>query len=232
MIIKLQNWIFLFLGLSVYSFSAQGLENSQTLLNEVIAQSQSPHAFDWRSERVSLEMSKVIINERNNFLSGGFAVGARKTFEGRYLGIVGFRSIKTEATASSEMLAKTPFTQAAQPSRLELFAVAGLPILAGRSFSIFSDWLPDFEHVLYIKLGGHYNFFNDALKIKSQPSDILPGQRNIVYHEVLNAGLRLQMSLFHSASVFLDYDYYYPGAHYDRDLPEWLSLGGGFSWSF
>lgn len=205
---------------------------SLDLLGEVQAAASTPRYFDWRQENFSVEFSRLIINERNNFESTGISFALRKTFEHRYLGLAGVRQIKLHSTKSTEMLSMTPYLQAAQPSRLELFALGGLPLMAGRSLTILSPWFPDLEHALYLKMGGHYSFYNHQIKWRSEPPPSLHGQRIVVYHSVFESGLRLQVSIPYSLSFFVDYDYYYPVSGRDSDLSDWTSFGGGLSWSF
>ncbi len=217
-----------FFGIGILAHAKPSTE----LIEEVIAQAKSPRQFDWRQEFVSIEYNLLSVNERNSFQSSGYSFALRKTFDDRYLGIVGLRFITTEATASTNLLAMTPFSQAAQPSRREFFMIAGLPLLAGRSFTILSPRFSDWEHVLYAKAGGHYSFYNGRWKLKDASSAILPGQRVINYQEAIEVGIRLQFSIPRSLSLFLDQDYYYPISNYDSDLSDWSSFGGGVAWTF
>lgn len=205
---------------------------STDLVDEVIAQSKTRRLYDWRNEKLGIEYKLFTVNERNSFDSEGYEFALSKTFERRYLGLIGLRSIQTLNTSSTEMISMTPFTQAAQPSRKEFFVNFGIPLLAGRSFTFLSPHFPDLEHVLYFKFGGHINFFENKFNLTETTKITLPGQRLITYRYVFDLGLRLQFSIPYSLSLFFDYDYFNPGKQSDPDLKEWSLVGGGLAWSF
>ncbi len=197
--------------------------SSFDLVNEVIVQSENPRLYDLNLEKFGFELTKYSVNEKNNFESNGISLGLRTNLSAKYFLYTGIRSTSVTSTTSSDSLSLTPFNQAAQPSRKELYFQFGIPIIAGRSFTILSPWMSDWEHLILAKIGLHYNLYDKK--------GVLPAQRPIKYQFVSEVGLRLQFSLPKSLSVFVDYDYQYPLKKPDQDLKSWTILGGGIAWS-
>lgn len=214
-------------------FSNSVLASSSTeLIDDVIAETQNPRLYDWHHEQLGLEYSTFNLNEKNNFESLGYSLALRSSLSSRFFGLLGIRFVETLATPSSEMVALTPYQQAAQPSRREVFLQGALPLLAGRSFTLLSPWISDWEHVLYFKLGAQYHFTGSGYALTQEPFQTLPGQRVVNYKWVGSIGLRLQFSLPRSFSVFMDMDHFVPLKDSDADLKQWSLLGGGIAWSF
>jgi hypothetical protein len=222
------------IGLVILFFnSALVLASSSTeLIDEVIAETQNPRLYDWHNEQLGLEYSTFNLNEKNNFESFGYSLALRSSLSSRFFGLFGVRFVETLATPSTEMVALTPYQQAAQSSRREVFLQGALPILAGRSFTLLSPWISDWEHVLYFKLGAQYHFTGRGIAFNQEPLPALPGQRVVNYKWVGILGLRLQFSLPKSFSLFMDMDHFAPLKDPDADLKQWSLLGGGIAWSF
>lgn len=212
--------------------SSGGHSSSSDLIDEVISETKDVRAYDWRRDQLGLEYSRFTVNEKNNFESQGYSVGLRTSLSPRLMGVLGFRFIEVKPTNSSEMIALTPYQQAAQTNRKEIYMMGYYPLIAGRSFTLLSPWIADWEHTVYIKMGIHYNLLGRDLNFSSTEPQPLPGQRAITYKWVGDIGFRLQFSLPYSFSLFFDVDNFFPLKNRDGDLPQWSNMGGGIAWSF
>jgi hypothetical protein len=206
--------------------------SSTELIDEVIAETNNPRLYDWHNEELGIEYSNFTMNEKNNFESSGYTIALRSSLSSRLFGLFGVRFVETYATPASELVALTPYQQAAQSNRREIFLQGAYPLLAGRSFTLLSPWVSDWEHVFYVKGGAHYNFLGTGYGLKSESTTALAGQRPVNYKWVGELGFRLQFSLPRSFSVFMDVDHFFPLKNSDADLKQWSLMGGGLAWSF
>jgi len=213
----------------VFSAGALAIEmpsTSGSLVEEVLSTSNSPHKWDWRQDLLTVEFGYSSIMEHNSFESRSYNVGVFKPLRGPWLARGSARFVRTEGTASSEMLALTPFSQAAQPSRHEFVAGAGYTLMDGRSATPLSPRLTDIGHALYGLLGLQYNHYS-----KKDPEPI-EGMRAVYYDLALETGVRLQIYFPENLGLGLEWTYSRPLSGGDPDLRSWQRFTGSVSWSF
>jgi hypothetical protein len=201
------------------------VSTSGFLVEEVLAETRDPHRFDWRSPWLQVEGGYATTIEANSFESSGFNLGLAKAVGSGLLARLAWRHIETRATASTSLLAQTPFSQAGQPSHEEFLAGLGYPILEGRSQTPLSPHTTDIGHALFALGGLQYNLF-------AGDSDLPPGLRAIKYSWIGEAGVRFQIYLPRSLGGSVEWTYSMPLIGMDADLPGWQRVGGTLSWSF
>ncbi len=203
------------------------------LLEEPLAQSRDPHFFDWWNNRFDIEAGINAVNESNNFKSQSYNFGLMYGLTNAVALRAVYRQIQVSGSASSDVVGQTPYAQAAQSAHSELMLGVVIPLLAGRSFTRFSPWMGDLDHVLSFIAGGHYSFYPTLGHPFGGPApDPLAGQFPITYRYAGEAGLQLKVGLPHALSAFVEFEYEIPLSARNPDLPSWTTLGGGLAWSF
>lgn len=211
--------------------AADGLA-AETVVQEVISRSTSPHASDWRKYVAELQLGYGHVEERNNFtdsaydLSGAVPTGAGSQFR------FGIRRIFMETTESSDKIARTPFKQAAQYSRYEIQAAYAFGLMQGRAMTRLSPLLPDFEHSTLLNVGIHYNLPSEkSIPQRGKTPQPMPGQQPI------NANFNLEIGLRWHVYIPQRYGFYLEALH-ERPmgqasaLKSWTYFSGGLLWSF
>ncbi len=207
--------------------SAKGLTGtSGALVDEVLSESRSVHAWDWRKDLLTIEMGYANVLEQNSFRSTSFNFGISRSLTDAIILRAAARKVTTEATAASELLGQTPLSQAAQPSRYEFVVGGGYALLDGRSATAASPNISDVGHALYALLGAQYNHFTNT------DPEPLSGMRAIYSKFAVETGVRLQIYLPNSLGFGLEWTYSIPLVGGDADLKSWQRVAGSVSWSF
>jgi hypothetical protein len=201
--------------------SASGL-----LVEETLSQSPDPHAYDWRKIPFQAELGYGSVEEGNSFKSRFYSLGVASSIAPSWLARATVRSVETSSTGSSDALAHTPYSQAAQPSRYEILLGGGYALLEGRSATPLSPRMTDLGHALYVIGGLQYNYF------PSRDPEPVPAMRAIYYDYCAEAGLRFQAYLPRAIGLSLEWTYSVPLTKADGDLPNWQRFAGNISWSF
>lgn len=228
-------WILL--GLVPLSLQASSASNwrshlsSAGLLEEVISQVENPHVFDWRKASFQLELGLGYPVETNNFESRAYELALGIPLNGGMIFRTGLRRVKVSETYSSRLIGRTPFLQEAGISRYDLIAGLDYSILEGRSITRFSKWIPDLQHVLFLKAAGYYSHPNasDMIKLKDKPQ-AYPGQDVFRSAVNLELGLKWQLYLPQAFGFYLEASQHYPLSRGDH-LHSWLYFAGGLTWS-
>lgn len=203
------------------------------LVDEVMSQSTSPHAYDWRKAAVEVEVGVDYVDEANNFDGNGWHVGAQMPFASGMMARMVLRRMYVHPSRAGELLEKTPYRQSAQVTRYEVGAGGGYALLEGRSMTRLSPWLSDFEHVLFFTGMAHYNEPNAAtLPQKGDDTSRLPGQRKAKYVFAIELGLRLQIFVPKSVGFFFEMDRQAGLRGSAPGLGAWQHFSTGALWSF
>ena len=205
---------------------AGAASSSGALVEEVMTQSSDPRAHDWRRPRFGLDLGYGAVHEENSFKTRSFSLGAFTSVSRGWIARGAVRMTTVEATGSSRSLAKTPFSQAGQPSRTELMAGAGYALLEGRSATPASPSITDLDHALYAIGGAQYNLF------KSKDAEPISAMQAVYYDFAAEAGLRFEAYLPRSLGLALEWTYAVPLTGANPDLPGWQRFGGYLVWSF
>lgn len=206
--------------------SAVELSTSGALVEEVLAQAEDAKAYDWRRMTLQLDLQASFVYEGNVFQSRSYGLGAFHSLGRGWLLHGALRRAQTLETTSSQQMALTIYSQAAQPSRFELLLGGGYMLLDGRSSTVLNPRLTDLGHALIALAGVHYNHFDNR-----DPAPIA-GMRAIYYDLVAEVGLRFQIFLPHSLGVAFEWTYERPLRGADPELTDWQRFGGSLSWSF
>ncbi len=170
------------------------------LANEVLTETQNPHVFDWRKSNLEIEFGYDYIDEFNNFDTKGWHLGLNIPTSSGLIYQGGFRRFEIYTTDSSKLLGKTPFKQAAQPNRYELYAGFGYLLLEGIVFTRLSYWLSDFQHNLMLGGGIHFTHPNQKwIPARKDEPTALSGQ-DISYAQ-WNMEYYLRWNLYMPSSV-------------------------------
>lgn len=215
---------------------ALDVSTSGLLVEEVLSKSSSPREYDWRQAWFTVEAEATQINEANSFESSGYGLGLSRdlgdilsgSLGSAWLARLNFRRVETRATESTRLIALTPFTQAAQPSRYEILAGVGFTLLEGRSATPLGPRMTDIEHALLLLGGLQYNIHDSTDSVDTLP----PGMRAVKYRFVGETGLRFQIFLPRALGLALEWTYSFPLTDADPDLRGWQRYGGALSWSF
>jgi hypothetical protein len=207
--------------------------DSAFLFEEPISESSHSHKFDWVSQGLEFEVAYAPLFEKNNFSSYMYHFGLNRAVTGSIIGRFALRTVHVASTNSTNMLALTPFSQAAQGERTELMLGLGFPLLAGRSFSRLSPILTDLDHVFQAQAAIHYTRYPVAKDLMANdPPSPLPGQRVLAYTFAAELGLRFKIGLPRALSLFTEFDIDLPITNSDPDLPYWAVVLLGMSWNF
>jgi hypothetical protein len=206
--------------------------SSGSLIDEVLSQSEDKNAFDWRRKSFSLELGYDYAYESNVFDNHGMHIGADIPVSGGMTWRFGLRRYVVFASEAGDNLAKTPFRQAAQPSRYELYSGISYSLLEGRSFTRLSPWIGDLDHAFFGLLGVHYTHPSKTWLPKGDTDvDPLPGQLPSYSKFNIDAGLRWEVFLPQTFSVFFEFNKTYgTGGH--PNLKTWWSFSGGVACAF
>lgn len=200
---------------------------SGSLAEEVMVQSgDRPHIWDWRHDFLTIEAGYTSLQELNSFHSSSYNFGLSRPISGPWILRLGVRKVSTTGTPSSELLGMTPFSQAAQPSRLEFIGGIGFALMDGRGATPFSPYITDVGYALYAIADVQYNYFS------SRDPEPISGMRAIYYDYVAEAGLRYQIFLPQSLGLGLEWTYSVPLRNANGDLNSWQRISGILSWSF
>ncbi len=201
------------------------------LVEEVVSRSDSPHAFDWRAATAEVQLGYGYVDEANNFDTETFELGAGvPTGEGS-MARFGLRRTQVYSTPSSNDVGRTPFRQAAQPTRYEFFGGDGYGLLEGRSMTRLTPWIPDVAHVMLAYAGAHYSLPNKGwVPRRGDPPAVLPGQEQVKTKIALELGLRWQIYLPSSFGVYFEGLYNRPMGSAGR-LRSWSYFSGGLVWA-
>ncbi|MGE0173758.1 MAG: hypothetical protein AB7T49_13255 [Oligoflexales bacterium] len=205
--------------------------SSGTLVDEVVAQSEDKHLYDWRNYETEYEFSYGYMDESNNFENEVYQLGlGMPSVSGSYMRM-GLRRVNVYPTPSSNLLGRTPFTQAAGRTRYEVYARYDMSILEGRSFTRLSPWISDLGHAMFFTAGLHYRHANKGwVPKKGDPPDRLPGQKAVDGLFGVELGFRWQIFLPEQFGIVFD------AAHVRRtfasvDLSYWTYFSGGITWA-
>ena len=203
------------------------------LVDEVMSQSTSPHAYDWRKAAVEAEAGVDYVDEANNFDGNGWHLGAQMPFNNGMMARLLLRRMYVHPTRAGSLLEKTPYRQSAQVTRYEVAAGGGWALLEGRSMTRLSPWLSDVEHALYLIGTFHYNEPNAATIPKTgDDTSRLPGQKKAIFNYVLELGIRMQIMVPSTLGFFLEMDRQLPIRGSAEGLSRWQHFATGALWSF
>ncbi len=204
---------------------------SASIVEEVLSQTSSPHAFDWRRSLLEIRGGYGFVHEANNFENEAFALGVSiPSLYGSSLR-VNIRRVNVYSTSSSRMLGRTPFQQAAQLTRYELGIGAGYYLLEGRAFSRLSPVVADLEFTLSGVVGLHYNHENAGRlpKFGDRPK-LYVGQERAYSKLTWELGLEWVVYFPSALGIMLEMQYQTaPGT--DSALSDWWYFSGGMLWS-
>jgi hypothetical protein len=205
--------------------------SSSSIISEVISRQSSPVSFDWRSAGFELNIGYGYIDEANNFenevieITPAFPSSSGITYKAI------MRRVKVFATDSTNTLGRSPFVQAAGVTRYQLGAGINYSVLEGRSITLLSPSVPDFEHVLFLSGALTFNHPNDGLiPRKSEPPKILLGQRPVNSPIVYEFGLRWQIYTPKSLGFYFEMDRAIPASD-TKELRGWTYFSMGVLWS-
>lgn len=210
------------------AFAAEPL-SSASLIEEVISKTDHPRKYDWPNRSFEMNLGYAQVDEANNFETSGLQLeGILPLGEGLLLR-AGVRYFSTSTTAAGRMLQQTPYSQAVQPTRLELLAGAAYPLMEGRSATRLSPTVTDLEHAFFVLAGVHRNVFS----IPGQDeTPLTPGMRAVKSPWVGEAGFRMQIYMPRSLGVYFEWQYNHAITGVDEDLSHWQTFAGGLSWGF
>ena len=203
----------------------------ESLVQDVISRSESPHVSDWRKYKFEMQAGYGYVEERNNFtnsayeLSGALPAGAGSQFR------FGLRRVLMQRTDSTDKIARTPFKQAAQYSRYELQVAYAYGLMEGRAMTRLSPMIPDFEHATLINVGVHYNLPGEkTLPSRGTPPQPLPGQQPVNSNFNFEIGLRWHLYTPQTFGFYLEAAYQRPMSATGA-LKSWNYFSGGVLWS-
>jgi hypothetical protein len=224
----LPGLVAVFLPVSVL---AQGLDPMYTpgIVSEVVSESRSPRAYDWRKKAYELQLGYGYIDEENNFENEVFELMMGFPSDGGFMPRFGVRRVIVMGTESSDKLARTPFKQEAGMTRYEIVTGVGISLLEGRNFSRFSPGLGDFENVILAWGGIHYSHPNATwIPKKNEKPRKLPGQKPVNQKIVFELGMRWAVYTPKDYGLYLEAMYHLPfGA--TEDLKDWNYFAGGIA---
>jgi|GEM_PF-986239 len=123
----------------------------QALTEHFVGSTARAVRFDWRRAPVMVGLSAGEVVEKNNFSAQRYGLLGRKAFSDLILE-VGVQLYLSDDTASSELLALTPYRQAGRPAHLELDLNLGYAIAEGVVTPL-AAFMPPAE-VALVALGG------------------------------------------------------------------------------
>lgn len=201
------------------------------MVPEVISRAESPHAYDWRAATFELQLGIGEVLENNNFNTAAYELAGGVPMQGSMLRF-GLRRVDVFSTPSSDDIGRTPFKQAAQSTRYELFTSYAFGLLEGRAMTRFSPLLPDVENTLFLTIGAHYSHPNASLiPRRSDTPPPLNGQEQVNANFVLELGLRYQVYLPQNFGLAIEAVENLPLGSTDA-LHHWAYFDGGVLWSF
>lgn len=202
-------------------------------INEVMSQSASPHTYDWREATFELEFGADYADEANNYDTDGWHLGASLPTAGGFVVRFLIRRIYVHATHSGELIGRTPFRQAAQPTRYEYALGGGWALLEGRSMSRLSPLISDLEHVLLATFGVHYTDPNSGtIPKRGDDTGLLPGQSKSYSNLNLELGLRWNLYIPAGFGVFFEMQKNWPRSTGANGIKTWQTFTAGGLWSF
>lgn len=202
-------------------------------INEVMSQSTSPHAYDWREAAFELEIGADYADEANNYDTNGWHIGASVPTGGGFVFRLLIRRMYVHASHAGELIGRTPFRQAAQPTRYEYALGGGWALLEGRSMSRLSPLISDLEHVMLATFGLHYTDPNSGTIPKmGDDTGLLPGQSKEYSNWNLELGLRWNIYLPRGAGIFFEMQKNWPRTVSENGVASWQTFTAGGLWSF
>lgn len=117
--------------------------------------------FDWRRKTAGIGLLGGQLLELNDFNSALAGLFVRIPFSG-LTADVALTRVFTWGSSSTDLLALTPYRQAARPSRFELDANLGVPLFEGVSTARFR-WIPATELVFSLQAGIRYLYYWDSM---------------------------------------------------------------------
>jgi|GEM_PF-1807943 len=182
--------------------SAADPYESDGLVQEVITEISNPVVFDFRRADWEFTLVGGYSDEANNFKNEVWGLTVGMPLQSGSVFRFGLNRVNVMTTPSSHKIGRSPFTQDATMSRYEAGLSFAFNLMEGKSVTRLSTFVPDFEHVMYVTLGGSFNHPNEGLMPKKRDyPEALPGQRRI--HSKYSYGIGLEWQFFLPQAVGL-----------------------------
>jgi hypothetical protein len=202
-------------------------------VDEVMSQATGPHVYDWRDATAEVEVGQDYDDEQNNYDTNGWHLGGTVPTDGGFEFRFLVRRIYVHASRAGELIGRTPFRQAAQPTRYEYALGGGWALLEGRSMVRFSPFVSDLEHVMLATFGLHYTDPNSGtLPKRGDDTGLLPGQKKAYSTWNLELGLRWKIFLPTGFGVFFEMQKMIPRSADANGVTSWQHFTAGGLWSF
>ncbi len=204
---------------------------SPGIVQDVISESRSPRAYDWRKNSYELQLGYGYTDEANNFENEVYELMLGLPAEGGIITRVGIRRAIVMGTESSDKVGRTPFTQESTMTRYELVGGFGYSLLEGRNFTRLSPTFGDFENVFMVWLGFHYSHPNASyIPKKNEKPERMPGQSPKNFKYVLELGLRWAIYTPKDYGLYLEFMEHVPLGR-TGDLESWTYFAGGIAFA-
>jgi hypothetical protein len=202
---------------------------SPGILQDVISESRSPRAYDWRKNSYELQLGYGYTDEANNFENEIYELILGLPSEGGLITRVGLRRAIVMGTNSSDKIGRTPFTQESTMTRYEIVAGLGFSLLEGRNFTRLSPSFGDFENVVMAWAGFHYSHPNASyIPKKNEKPKKMPGQNAKNFKYVIELGLRWAIYTPKDYGLYMEAMYHLPLGS-SGDLKNWNYFAGGIA---